>query len=560
MKPIQTEHWIIILFVGMACAIVLLRSLAPLLINSDASVQIGAALSLLNGEGLGTYILNDDLSQPPKVNPLTWFAPGFSLTLFLLLKVGFSVAIALKFMYGIATILGWFGWALIFRDVIQSQQQTFVSNSAAVLLALGLPLYFTYDWVGTDLFLWAGIPFIIRLFYLSELSQDEKLNRYFWLGCLVGLMYVFRYASAFIFIGFLLLFLIRRKGFIKLRKITLGFGIFLCAVSLYRIFVKTTVPTQLTSERFLQIDILRSKLSEIINSITQFKFLLFSHLNHYYIPGSRSLVIVILLVLLFVLIWGYPSFKARNLRNPRIEFILCLNFALIIFLALISFFSSVNFLYLGDQRYYYPLFPSLTLLIYEVGFCTIENKLNQDRIIKTIALLYLGVLAFSTTTVFLRAPHRVFGFWEINPPVDIAAYPSNEIRSRFPESDRKVIELLHQNPKMLAISFAQSFIFSHLVETDIRKRMLPVAAVANVNSNFLSQHTLSQEIDAFLIFGIDDSCKTYCYHTTSREVELMKQIPPPQLVYKNEIEKIRVFSTKLPKGLKVVFSSQASPI
>ncbi len=546
------ENIVVALFVVTACVVVILRSMSPLLVNSDASIQIGAALSLLDGEGLGTYILNDDIAQPPKLNPLTWFAPGFSLMLFLLLKVGFSTAIALKLMYAVAAIGGWYGWGLIFRDAMRSQQQSIFSKGVAVLLAILLPLYFTYDWVGTDLMLWAGIPFVIRLFYLSEAPECEK--RYVWIGCLVGLLYAFRYAAIFILVAFFL-FLIKQNGLIKFGKIVLGFGIFYGAVSLYRVLVKTSVPSQLVWGDFFRTDVWFSKLSEIVKSLGQVKFLFFSHLSHYHIPGSRSLIIVMMLVSASILIWGYPSSEAKNSGNSRIKFILCLNFALVIFLASISFLSSVNFIYLGDQRYYYPLFPSLTLIAYEIGFKLPQIKLNRDGIIKSILLIYLGIFAVSATATFLRAPNRIFGFWEFNPSVDIAKYPSNEIRSRFPESEQKLIEILKQNPQAIAISFAQSFIFSHRPEAVIRQQMLPASAVANVNSRFLSTHTVSKNLQAYLVFGIEGNCKTYCYYTTDEEVELLKQIPPPKLVYRNETEKIRIFSTQLSKGLHFTFSS-----
>ncbi len=544
---------VVALFVITACFVVILRSLSPLALNSDASVQIGAALSLLNGDGLGTYILNQDVSQPPKLNPLTWYAPGFSLVLFGLLKIGLPLAIALKLMYAIASIVGWFGWGLIWRDVMRSQLQTAASKGVAILLAVLLPFYFTYDWVGTDLFLWAGIPFIIRLFYLS--AAPESKDRSFWIGCLIGLMYTFRYAAIFIIVGVCLFFLIRRNNFIKLGKILLGFGLFYGAVSIYRAVVSTSVPSQLTLAGSFQTDALFRKLFQIAEAFRQVKFLLFSHLSDH-VPGGRFLTPIVLSVLLVyasILIWGYPSSKEKKVENARLEIILCLNVGLVIFLALISFVSSIDFIYLADQRYYYPLFPSFVLVANEIGFKLPQNRLNRDGILRIISLVFLGSFVFLAASMFLRVPDRVFGFDRFDAKVYITQYPSNAIRNRHPESYQATIELLKQNPQAIAISFAENFDFWHLPDTAIRKRILPASYL---KQRFLSTHTSSKDLQVYLIFGIESNCQSYCYYDSGKTVDLMKQVPSPKLVYVNEKEKIRILSTKLPKGLKFTFALQ----
>ena len=549
------QNVVVALFVITACLIVVLRSMSPLFVNSDASVQIGAALSLLNGDGFGTYRLSDDISQPPKLNPLTWYAPGFSLALFLLLKLGLSIAIALKLMYAIATVAGWLGWGLIFRDVTRSQHQTVFSKGVAILLAILLPFYFTYDWVGTDLFLWAGIPFIVRLFYLSEESVTQRQSRYFWVGCLVGLMYTLRYAAIFIVVGFFLFFLIKRSGFAKPGKIVFGFGLFYGAVSLYRAVVGTSVPSQLTLAGVFQADVLVRKLFQIAEALKEVRFLLFSHLSGS-IPLGKSVTVTILAVLLIyasILVWGYPSAPEKRLRNARIEIILCFNFALIIFLALISFVSSIDFNYLADQRYYYPLFPSLTLVAYEVGFKSSQNSLDRDGVLKVVSFVCLGSLVFLAASVFLRAPDRVFGFDRFSAALYLTEYPSNAIRNRHPESYQKAIELLQQNPQAIAISFAENFDFYHISDTAIRKRILPASYL---KQRFLSKHTVSRDLPVYLIFGIGGNCKTYCYYDSGKEAELAKQTSQSKLIYNNEKEKIRILSTQFPKGFKFTFSVQ----
>ena len=159
---------ITILFLISACILSIIRLLSPLKLTTDPSIQIGAALSLLNGEGLNNQIVwdtkkvNSDISQGVELFPLLGHAPGFSLLVFLLLKLGFSLEIGLKLIYTIATLVAWLGWGLVFARIIYLiDNLSFMSSILALIFAVILPLYFTFDWCGTDIFLCCGIPFIV---------------------------------------------------------------------------------------------------------------------------------------------------------------------------------------------------------------------------------------------------------------------------------------------------------------------------------------------------------------------------------------------------------------
>lgn len=549
MKSIRAGNWVVILFGAIACLIVVVRSLSPLALNSDPSVQIGAALSLLNGDGFGTYILNSDLSQSPKINPLTWFAPGLSLILFGLLKLGLSLPISLKGIYAIATLVGWLGWGLIFRDVLVSQQQTATSRGVAVVFAVLLPAYFTYDWVGTDLLLWASIPFITRLFYLSDTRRDWSL----WVGCLVGLMYAFRYAAIFMLVGFFLFALVKRSNYLQLGKIVLGFGLFYGSVSVYRALVTTRTPSQLSLSGLLQPEILLKNLIQVVGGLRQVRYLLFSHLSNQ-IPSGRivtATAFIVLLIYATILIWGYPSSQERKASNSRLEILLCLNFGLVLFLALISFVSSINFVYLTDHRYYYPLFPSFVIMLYEIGFQASSPRLNRDHILKLTSLVLIGSFIFLSVTIGLRFPERVFGFDRFNAKIHLVEYPSNAIQNRHPESYEATIRLLRQNPQAIAISFAEDFDFFHLEDTGVRRRFLPVSPF---DDRIASTHTVSRALQVYFIFGQYLNCKTYCYYDSAQEVKLLKQIPNLKVVYNNQKEQIQILSGTIPLGLNVEFA------
>lgn len=73
---------ITIVFFISACLLSIIRVLVPLKLTTDPSIQIGAALSLLNGEGLSNYVPNIDISRGVGLFPLLGHAPGFSLLVF----------------------------------------------------------------------------------------------------------------------------------------------------------------------------------------------------------------------------------------------------------------------------------------------------------------------------------------------------------------------------------------------------------------------------------------------------------------------------------------------
>jgi hypothetical protein len=534
----DSSNIVVALFIAAAAAVVILRSLSALMMNTDPSIQIGAALNLLNGDGLGTYALNDDITQLPKLTPLTWFPPGFSIAIVLLAKVGFSTAVALKFIYSVSSIAGWLGWGLIFRDVMRSQVQTAFSKIIAIVLAIFLPLYFTYDWVGTDLILWAIIPFVIRLLY-----QPASRKVGFWIGGLVGLAYTVRFAAIFLIAGIALFFLVRRRGWKTFGQILVGFSIPYAATALYRMSVKTSIPHQLSFDHLFEMNVLLRKMWQILEGLGQVRFLFFGHLNS--LSGGKILGFVTVCVLLSygsILVW-----RRARAENSRLDIILSLCFGLILFLIAISFVSSVDFVYLADHRYYYPLFPSMAVVAYELGFQTYQNRSIRDRALKFISLFFLGALILATTALFLRSPEKVFGFDRFSQTA-LVEYPSNEIVNKHPESYQQVKQLLEQNPSAIAITFAEDFDIYHSADTSIRQRLLPAAVFT---TRFFSKHTVGQDIQAYLIFGKDHpDCKSYCYYESAIEVELMQKIRSPKLVYQNAGERLSVFSATLPKGFQ----------
>src|ERR1051325_1107350 len=188
-----------------ALVIIFARILAPFEVGKDQGVQIEAAQHLADGQGLTTLYFSSpnsyDLAQSPAPQYLTWWPPAFSLVLAGFLVVGVPLLISLKLIYSLATLLGWFGWASIAGKLMPVHLRwRGRSFPIQFLIAAVLPVFFTPSWTGTDLFLWAGIPFVVILLAAGE-ARRPNLAASFCAGLIFGLLCQIRYSSLFIGLG-----------------------------------------------------------------------------------------------------------------------------------------------------------------------------------------------------------------------------------------------------------------------------------------------------------------------------------------------------------------------
>jgi hypothetical protein len=164
----------------------------------DLTLQVQAAQHLLSGQGLKVFwTVPTDLSEPLSLRPLTHFPAGFSLLTAALLGVGLPLSLVTK-VYGAAlTLAGWLGWgrfgALCVGGWLTS---TRAARAAAQALAFTAPLFFTPDWNGTDLILWAAVPWVLH--WLVQGAQPTLRQAMRWdllSGATCGVCVSMRYAS-----------------------------------------------------------------------------------------------------------------------------------------------------------------------------------------------------------------------------------------------------------------------------------------------------------------------------------------------------------------------------
>jgi hypothetical protein len=183
-----------------ALVLVALRALHADGPGYDLSYQLAAAQNLLAGRGLALHQhLGIDLTDPPTLITLTHFPAGYSLVAAVLLASGLDVGLLVKTLAAVGTLSGWWGWAGLavpfFREPLNRSRFWRV---AAFVVATVTPLLFTPFWGGTDIFLWAIVPWVLTV--MSRAADDTRgARRFDWLaGVLCGLAVLTRYASVFL--------------------------------------------------------------------------------------------------------------------------------------------------------------------------------------------------------------------------------------------------------------------------------------------------------------------------------------------------------------------------
>jgi hypothetical protein len=207
-----------------ACCIAAIRAMAPFEVDVDQAVQLEAAERLVAGQGLtstyfGAHPL--DLVEPAVAEHLTWFPPGFSLIVAAFLAMGVPLTVALRVIYASATVTGWIGWALIVQALLREYDLDSRGRSALIVLACLTTVFLTPPWTGTDVFLWAALPYVVLLLRSGSAHPEWGTAG---AGLLVGALYSIRYAAAFLVAAGIVL--IAQTSLPRLRMLTRRLAMF----------------------------------------------------------------------------------------------------------------------------------------------------------------------------------------------------------------------------------------------------------------------------------------------------------------------------------------------
>lgn len=455
------------------------RIASPFEVGKDQSTQLEAAQRLVDGKGLTTT--NDvlpaslDITQNPQPKPLTWWPPAFSLIMAALLFTGLPLLVALKSVFAFITVVGWLGWAILASHFL-SQPLTFFGRSIPLhyLIAALLPVFCTPWWGGTDIFLWAGIPFF---FFLLIKTGTERAARWAALaGLLFGAIYSIRYAGVFLgFTAFLIILLVNYPNIKRLITSSVSFVLssllFIVPITVYNFQARSTIAVTQMEDLSMEAHTfgLMESIEAVFRSLPMASNLIFGFPifeQAVYITNSILLEYVFGIFCLLILL-AVPLVLLKN-RNSETQSGMALGFSLFP-LSLVAFLSALTLFNFGDfmgvRRYYEPMGLCFIFIFYEIG-----GKEAFNNYFKTIAkgfvtIFVLYLLVFLPVLTFV--PQRgdfvvslVLGYTPANntryrsTSLGIG-FPGNIIYSSKEKSRQKLKELYEANPQ--AIFFVEEY-------------------------------------------------------------------------------------------------------
>ncbi|MGH9901524.1 MAG: hypothetical protein ACRD68_06875 [Pyrinomonadaceae bacterium] len=451
-----------------ALLIVAARTIAPFEVGKDQASQLEAAQRLSRGLGLTTT--NDvppsagfDITEAPRSRYLTWWPPGLSILVAGFLFLGLPLLVSLKLIYAAVTLAGWCGWGVAAGHLL-AQPLKVGSREYPVnlLIAALMPVFCTPSWDGTDIFLWAGVPFVALLLFTSAF-RPSPWRSVALAGLLFGCLYAIRYASVFVAPAAILILLQvslpDAKAFLKRSAVFLVFSllVILPVVAYTRTYAQSAFgghhldnPIQnayyFSKHAYVVINLLPVTSNAIVGHPVVEQVV--RHTLHVpwliYATGAVCLLIILSL----------PIFLARSsppdARPPRADFALSLSFLPLSLVAIFVVIVYGNML--GVRRYYEPVALCGLFIFYAIAAARPARRWVKAGATMIVASFVLYVCAYMPALAFVpgRRSHLVSTVLSYMPP-NSRRYPSTSHDVSYPgyqmfsckESSRQRIRRLH---------------------------------------------------------------------------------------------------------------------
>lgn len=443
----------------------------------DLTLQIQAAQRLMAGEGLTVYVAQQGVLNDKIPATLTHFPAGYSFYTAGLLWMGFPLFLTTKFFGATFTILGWWGWGRFMGAcLLPAMQRGGLWVAASYLLAIMLPLFTTPHWNGTDIFLWAAVPWVLGWVAIAPtISAKKEYLLYALAGFICGLCCLMRYASVILAVCIgLIVFLQALPDWKKVLLRCLVFGFASLPPILIQLYIFTTAvggevtPGGIHGGHSLQ--------RTVENVLEGFRLLpTWNVALLFWLPDSISRHLVgrsadTFFAFVFVLILAALPWLLTiiNKNRPFASNMLDLKYLGAILIVTVPVFLILcmalgSYDYVGDRRYYAPLIPlALLLLAYLAG--ARAGKRMWDRIINWSACSY--VMAFLTMctlgVVFFFVPgaHGNVMRSKLMKDADIFTFPSQGIAYEHSPMRKYVVEKLQQEPHIQVLTNFESLFWA----------------------------------------------------------------------------------------------------
>ena len=582
---ISSEGRFLLLWLCAAALVTVLRWLSAAELNWDLAVQIQAAQNLLAGKGLSYYGSGGpDLAEPAQLFTLTHWPSGYSLCAAALITLGVSVGGVIKVLGTAGTMLGWGGWGelafLFFREGLHGNP---LWQGAGFAIAIVSPLLFTVTWPGTDIFLWAAVPWVVAWVVRAA---DEHVPGGRWLdglaGAVCGLCVLLRYASLFlvVYAAGLMLWQSRLRLLVLTRR-WVFFGLGLLPALALQVYINhflanaSAAPGGLRVSPGLRFVVRRAWDGLPLLSTATYPWVfwlprvedLFSQVAEP-LPWRLGLTVGLtcaVLVVLVLVVRTYGLRLAVVVQDPRTAYV---GLFIVLPLVLWGCLMFGTYDYLADPRYYWPIVPLSVFVVYSFAFrANVTKRSGLSRLLHLFGVVYLtGYLAVSLACIGLffvpaerSSSPRAMLMGKIDLPpyyqrVPWVPWPSMAMNYEFSPARQFVMERLKEQSNTLL-----------LTSRDLWKWFMvdPAVDQARLYSLTCARYRLKAQYLSgparLVILSFDNGepqeLWNYLSHATSgrrERADCFERLPSRHLLQRFPEEGLMVLETHVPAGMRVI--------
>ncbi len=466
----STESRFLLLWLCSAVVVVVLRFLHTANLGYDLVLQIRAAQNLLAGKGLSFYgPAGPDLAEPAKLFVLTQFPCGYSFFAAALIAMGVSIGIVVKVLGASGTMLGWWGWGkFAFPFFSEGLKRNPVWRGAGFAIAISSPLLFTPPWSGTDIFLWAAVPWVVDWVVRAS---DENVPGGWWLdglaGAVCGLCVLMRYATLFLVVYAVCLMLWQsRMRLLVLMRRWACFGLALLPALALQVYINyflanvPATPGGLTLNRGLGVVVrpVWDRVPLLSTANYPWVFWLPGRVGDLFsqvagpLPWQLGITLAIFVLLVLVAKTDGLGLSAAA-QDPRI---VALGLFVVLPLFLWGCMMFGDFDYVADRRYYWPILPLSVFVVYFFASLTgVTRRSSLSRILHIFGVVYLtSYIAMSLACIVLFFVPGARGSSQRAKLMEtrLRHWPSMAVTYEFYSARRFVMELLKEQPDTLLLT------------------------------------------------------------------------------------------------------------
>ena len=567
----STEGRFLLVWLCSAVVVTVMRFLNAASPGYDLGLQIQAAHNLLAGNGLSLYRqMGPDLGGPAALMTLTSFASGYSFCAAALMALGVSVGMVVKVLGAAATMLGWWGWGkLAYPFFSDGLKRSPVWRWAGFAIAVSSPLLFTPWWGGTDIFLWAAVPWVLD-WVVRAANEDVPGGR--WLdglaGVVCGLCVLMRYASLFlaVYAIFVILWQSRMRLSVLMRRWAFfGLGLLpALALQVYINYFLSYAPATPGGVSFnnsgLAVGVQRFWHAVPLLSTANYPWVFWlpvRGLDLFFTGVARPLpwqlgVTLAGLVLLVLVVETYGVDLSTASRDPRIV-ALGLFVVLPLFLCGCTILSPYDFV--ADRRYYWPIVPLGVFVFYSLASLNVVSESRGlARILKPLGVVYLtGYIAMSLAYIvfFFMPGERGANQRAKLMASEVRHWPSMAVTYEFSPARRLVMRLLKEQPDTLLLtSKAGWFYWDPSVDQ---------SRLYELNCEYLQATYLSGPARIVILTFDEDAPQELWYYiryangsSEQRRADCFERLPDLKLLKRFPEEGVKVLETRVAAGERVV--------